>query len=535
MLKLKDYCGMSKNKEILKRTLALPFQEKIELILYPIFLLFRMPIAWCRALWSARILLWGQWSRYTGFFPRNAINSQFYLTQWINIDRHGRNGFSNTSGLGCYPIKNWFHLSSLASCFYANAGAVVTLSSTLLWALSHLIWIEATNMTWALLLSLMLLLSSTSYSMAFARQNYQMLGWIGLPMALFFAQQDQYVIASFALFAMGLFGVTPVFFAIPIFFTLAITKFNPSLVFILAPMLAFAAFRFLPLLFGGGVIEAVDGIAKLIGIKSSKVRYNREMKKFGLSNTYFLVLYTACAISLSFVTNEVAVLPFLACSLFLVNQRFCRVADEQSLYVVVASLFVFDALHAEPNWITAVILFLLLNPMAYFLSIQKKVFDRSIIVHAPFDHSALEKELFSFLEPVPSGESVYFAFDDPNGKYGNLFDGYRNTLEMPLKVAAKRNIHMFPDWWAVQETNYKEAPTCWGRSLQEIIFNCDYWGSNYVVWYQNTGSTLEDNLKTNFEQVAEFDFGLNQELYRNDALWNIDKPVPKWFLLHRLV
>ena len=100
---------------LLKKMLSLPIAIKLEILFYPFFLLYRMPIAWAKSLWEARILLNGQWHRYMGSNPQNAINSMFYRTQWINLDRYGRNGVSPILGLGQYPLKNRFHLSLLSS------------------------------------------------------------------------------------------------------------------------------------------------------------------------------------------------------------------------------------------------------------------------------------------------------------------------------------------------------------------------------------------------------------------------------------
>ena len=72
---------------MLQKFFALPLRLKIELVFYPFFLLYRMPVAWAKSLWEARILLQGRWSRYMGFHPENAINNLFYRTQWINLDR----------------------------------------------------------------------------------------------------------------------------------------------------------------------------------------------------------------------------------------------------------------------------------------------------------------------------------------------------------------------------------------------------------------------------------------------------------------
>ena len=85
---------------MLQKFLALPLKLKVELLFYPVFLLYRMPIAWAKSLWEARVLLDGRWSRYMGFHPQNAINSMFYRTQWINLDRYGRSQHSPVLGLG---------------------------------------------------------------------------------------------------------------------------------------------------------------------------------------------------------------------------------------------------------------------------------------------------------------------------------------------------------------------------------------------------------------------------------------------------
>ena len=78
---------------------------------------------------------------------------------------------------------------------------------------------------------------------------------------------------------------------------------------------------------------------------------------------------------------------------------------------------------------------------------------------------------FQISFPVPEGSKVYFAFSDPDGSYGKIFDGYRHIHEVPLHVATLRKINLFPDWWAVSQTNYVEAPNCWGRTKNEVLEN----------------------------------------------------------------
>ena len=94
------------------------------LIFYPIFVLFEIPVCWIKSIYNSRILLEGNWDRYMGFLPRNALNNLFYRTQWININKFGRSGISNFLSLGNYPLSNFFQLSLFSSYIFSNAGAV---------------------------------------------------------------------------------------------------------------------------------------------------------------------------------------------------------------------------------------------------------------------------------------------------------------------------------------------------------------------------------------------------------------------------
>lgn len=513
---------------------SLPANVVIELVLYPFFLFYRMPIAWIQSLWESRVLLDGRWSRYMGFHPHNAINSLFYRTQWININRYGRSNCSPVIGMGHYPLKNWFHLSLPASYIYANAGAVTTLTSTLVWSLSHLLWIDAVQPWWAVTITAVMMFSSTAYAMAFVRQNYQILGWMWLPLALLFTGHSAYMPAVFAWFAAGLSGITPIFFAIPIVSTFAISLSDPWLTIVLLPSLVFAALRFFPLFTQGGIYRSLISISKLIGFSKKNVRYDRGMQRLDLMSLYFMALYFISLTLMSLASGEVAYLPLLATILFLINQRFFRVADEESIIIITTTLFAYTAIKAEPNWLVLIALWLAVNPFGAFLSIQRFGKDggnRKILINPPFDHSNLETAMDNFFACVAKLKRVYFAFNDPDGKYANLFDGYRVIHELPLNIASKREFHLFPDWWTVGETNYEGAPQCWGRSYDEVLDNVGRWNADYVVIYQESGSRLSSVWTNAFELVSEFDWGDYQDQFRGTNLWPQNVSTPKWFLL----
>jgi len=287
-------------------------------------------------------------------------------------------------------------------------------------------------------------------------------------------------------------------------------------------------------LINGETRQALAKVAKLIGLTRMKVRYDRGMKSLGLFNLYFTLLYFASGLLMSYAQGEIVVLPFLGALLFLINQRFFRVADDQSVIVVAASLFALAAMQAEPNWLTLLAVWLAVNPMGWLLSIQqlsKHGVGGDILVNAPYDHTALEAGLKSFLSDVKPGESVYFAFEDPDGKYSNIFDGYRVIHELPLQIASKNAFHLFPDWWAVAETNYEGAPQCWGRSVEHVVDNCRRWDADYAIIYQATGEQLHSRWTDQFSLLSEFDWGDYLHLLRGVHLWPCDQLTPKWFLL----
>ncbi len=522
-------------RAVIRKFTCLSLIEKLRIIFYPIFQLWEIPTAWMKSLWAARILLNGKWSRYIGFHPQNAINNFFYRTQWINLDRYGLDQVSPVIGLGAYPLRNWFHLALPASYIYAHAGAVTTLAGTFMWVFSHLIWIDTVELWWGIVVTLLLFFSSTSYAMAFVRQNYQILGWMWFPMALYAISEGNLVLAAFAWFAAGLAGITPIFFALPILIVMAVTAGDQQIMWTLGPALILIGARILPLLRSGGLLESLLNLAKMIGATSNKVRYHREMNRLGIFTIYFLLHYLLAASLLSIAIGSVAVLPFVGVFLLFVNERLVRVADPQSLIMLVVTLFVFEAVQSDPGWGVALALWFAVSPLGIFLFIQRvSQANRlgSILVTRPFDHTELEQGVETFLAEVNLGERVYFAFNDPGGKYNNIFDGYRRIHELPLQVASKKGIHLFPDWWAVAETNYEGAPQCWGRTPDEVKGNCERWGANYAIVYQQMGSILDPIWMKDFELLSEFDWGDYFASPPDLELWWASNPTPKWFLLH---
>lgn len=505
----------------------------LEIVFHPLLLPFALVPAWTKSLWSSRILLWGQWSRYHAFSATNSINNMFYRTQWININRYGRLADSPILGLGKFPLSNFWHLSTISSYFYSYAGAVTTLLSTLFLVFTHLIWLQSTSWVWVIVVVGVFFFSSTTYATAFSLQNYQILSWMFLPMALYCLVSESWFYGAILFGVIATLGITGYAVSIYLILVYAVfaTGFNYNYLWLaIFPALGVAV-NFLPLFIRGSMIDSFVNVGKLIGLVRTKVVYKRSSMRFSLLNAYFFMLYSAGVSIVWFGQQEPPVFLISACILFFSNQLAIRFADEASVILVVSMSAVLEALLVPFNWLVLIGLVLVVNPA--LKALQAGLYTAAANF-APFDTDPMLSKVRSFLD-VPAGERVYFAFDDPKGIYERLFDGYRILLEAALVIAAEKSVHLFPDFYAVSETNYTGAPPIWGRSIEEITVNTDIWNAKYVIIYQDVDSVLPSFWMEHFQVVSELDW---RELLSEEDLRSVvqlDADVPQWFLLEKRV
>jgi hypothetical protein len=505
----------------------------VEALLYPVLTPLFVALAWARSLWAARVLLRGRWERYRGFHPQNALTSFFYASQWLNLSRYGRGGRSPVVGLGDYPLSRWFHISRLSSCLYAHAGAVCTLLGTLSWIVLHLIWLDALAAAWVTAVVGLLFCSSTAYAMAFTRQNYNILGWMWLPIALYAVHQSQWTLAALAWLAASLASITVVAAAVPLMAVHAWAGggFEPLLA--LLPALVKVASHLLPSGAGGESKRALGVMGRVIGALPTGVRYRRTSMRLRPFSAYFALIYAAgCA--LLWLDHGAPLLPLAALALFLMNQVWLRFADEQSVIVMFASVFVAHALLSQPSVLAVIALVVVLNPLPVFLGLCSSERDGTVVrvqPQAPFDHYPLQCALDTFFATVAAGRRVLFAFDNPDDIYENVFDGYRTLLELPLYVCAARGVHLFPDWHAVAETNYPGSPDFWGRTPDDVLANAMRWQATHAVVYVDAGNGLDAVwARHGFECVGTFDWSPWAAALSGHALWRAARP-PCWYLL----
>jgi hypothetical protein len=520
---------LNKWSSIRKKSNELGFIGLVELMIHPILVPLFSIRSWYKSLLNSRILLRGQWGRYHGFHAQNAINSLFYRTQWINLKRYGRTAKSPVIGLGDFPLNKWWHLSSAASFIYAYAAAVTTLSGTLFLVFTHLVWLQNVEWQWVLMVTTILFFSSTTLLMAFHSQNYQILSWMWLPIALYGLLSQHLLVSALGFLAAGFFGITAIFVSTPLVIVQAVITGNYLTALILLPAYLVIFLNFIPLIKSTGVKESIVTVGKIIGLIHTDVHYQRRSLKFGIHHLYFFCLYGAMIALFWIGTNEFPVLLAISYFLYVVNQLFLRFSDDQSVMLLFFSVAASSVLAHGPNWFTLAGLVIAVNPMPAYIGSGYRSRVRN---YTPFDVEPLLQKMKDFLA-VPEKSKILFAFDNPQKEYEKIFDGYRILLEVPLLAASEKEIHLFPDWYAVLLTNYTGSPNIWGRNLDETKQNLAFWKAGYVIIYQDTNTEINPEWLASFEVVSVFDWGIEFPQLHETGLINPNLKAPKWWLIKK--
>ena len=503
------------------------------LIVYPITTLLTTPIRLMQTLWSTRVILDGRWGDSPHYSAHTAISYLFYWTRALSLYRYGRAGRAPYLGIGDAPLSQLFFYSLPSLYAYWIAPLPTILLGMLGWLLSHMIWLRTVQPT-AIFVVMGLALISTMFYVNLARQNYNVVGWMFLPLGLYGLMTGHWVIAGLAWIGASLGGVTTVFVG-GIFSLLSVLTFKTFLpIFALFPAALLLGSHFWPLFRTGRLVPVVLEITKAIGFTERKAKYKRaDSKTLDVSSIYLLLLAFQFWVVFFLVTGNVSLFLLTGMLIFLVNTTLLRFADPQSMYIMILSVSTavilsnFDFFLLPSFW-------LLISPLPKMIKFPTRKKELDVVpALVPFNVHRFLDGMRKFLAPIHKGERVLMAFDDPYGIYENIFDGQRFIVELPLYVAAEREIHLFPDWTAVFQTNYEDAPDFWGRDVGSVQRNSVYWNADYVVIYQKQGIDLDEKWQSaGFELVDKFSWSnYSDELssvYRAEELtdwWLLKVPV----------
>lgn len=388
---------------------------------------------------------------------------------------------------------------------YANAGAVTTLSGTFFWTATFLFWVSGSPWWWVLTLTLVLALSSFTFAMAFSKQNYQILGWMWVPTTIFFLENGLYVQATLTALGMSLFALTPVILLTPLIVVYSLNEWSLAPLIAVSPGIAVVIAKYLGV--GSGVFswrERLE-ISKLIGFTRSSVKYKRTSMRL---DKILILVGVIFSISISLIWLASGTPPLLlltALGLTITNQILIRFADHQSMWMLLATTLMIDSMRS-PSWLVLIGVWLALNFPPRLLAlptVSKGKFACDVKALAPIDVRPALSQIDAFLSPLPPRSRVLMAFRDPGGVYENLFDGFRNAIEILIYAANRRDILLVPQWWTIEEINSPESPGIWIDTPEDIRPQTEFWNCDAILILRTDSEHLshDDLVSLSLERV----------------------------------
>jgi len=504
----------------------------VALIFYPVTTLVTTPVRLVQTLWNCRVLADGKnWGNYPHFSPHSAVNSLFYWTRALNLYRYGRSGKGPNLGLGDYSLTRCFHYSLLSFYAYWKAGAVTLLLGMFGWWAGHFLWLDQSgiNFWWIFSVLTLALFSTTFYSNAFALQNYNALGWLFVPVTLYAWYNKLWILASLSLLCASFCSITVVFLMCWLALCLSLNSWSLFPILTVIPSCTKLLTHLYPFLMNGGILGTIGSIAKAVGLTKKNSKYIRSgMMRLGIGRIYFLLIYSQFVFVSLLVNRTIPMLLVVSIVIWIINFRFARFADDQSMYMLVLSVATATTIQSNTYNIYVLLSFwMLVSPIPKLIGFPNHNCFTVVPKFKPFDISPILNEMTKFLSPVQEGQRVHMAFDDPHGRYELIFDGYRILLETPLYIAARKNFHFMPDWWGVWELNSESDRDFWGREVDDVKNQMNAWCADFVVVYQESGTELDDKWKlAGFKQASRFSWKEFEGYARPYS-----GPAPDWWLL----
>jgi len=509
----------------------------IAVLFYPVITLVTTPVRLVQTLWNCRVLADGkEWRNYPHFSPHSAINSLFYWTRALNLYRYGRSGKSPTIGLGKYSLNRCFHYSLLSLYGYWKAGTVVLLLGMFGWWAGQFLWIgqNQADTAWILTVLILTLFSTTFYANTFALQNYNVLGWLFVPIGIYGWSTGNWTLAALAWLGASLGSITVVFLAgwLSLIYCIQSWSILPVLTILPASIKILTHFSLNSN--KGETQKVIRSVAKAIGLSKNNSKYVRKSAmRFGMGKIYLLIIYSQFVVAFAMLNNSFPLLISYAIIIWIINSKIARFADDQSMYMLVLSAATVTIIQSNlHNLILLLSYYLLCSPLPMFAGFPSQRCLTTVPIFRPFDVRPLLRSMKDFFADVHPGQRVLMAFNDPDDEYEKIFDGYRVLLELPLYVANEKNFHFMPDWWGVFECNHKGAPDFWGRSVKDVEKQMKAWNADYVVIYQESGTSLDEKWSAaGFQKVSFFSWTQFED--QLGAVKPYAGPTPDWWLLRK--
>ena len=504
----------------------------IRLFVYPLTTFLTTPVQLFKSVWNCRVITEGkEWSAYSGFDLRRALTYLFYYNRALNLYKYGRSGYSPNISLGNSDLSRLFFYTLFSLYAFWGGGVVVILSGMFGWLFTHLIWIQSHNLIWISSILFLAMVSTTFYSNLFYFQNYNTLGWLIFPILLFGLINGNYFIFGIACFLTSFTSLTVLFLASILALVISIVSLSWLPLIALVPATIKILAHFYQSFKRGKTSSVLFNVARAVGISGKKIKYRRDQtKKLGTHRLYLILLYIQYLFCYYLFTEKISILLVSGIVLYFINTILVRFADFQSLQMLLFSLCTALTIQT-PYPLLLVSYWIAISPIPLVAFIFRYPMQLDVVpVFAPCFLKPIMTEMEDFFKKIPEGKRILLALNDPQNIYENIFDGYRDIIELPLYIASRQNLHLFPDYQAIAEVNYYDAPDFWGRDVNSVLKNTKEWSADYVMIYQNSGSELDSIWEENgFKLISHFSWQNYADQFIHGKPFDGD--TPDWWLL----
>lgn len=511
------------------------FASLVRLLVSPVTVILTTPFRFFQLIWDCRVLAFGKWGQYSSFASLVGINQLWYWTIGLNLDTYGRDGRSPSVGMGDYPLAKWFNISLFSIYLNWRMSNISVLIASLALAFSNLLWLDGVRMLYVFLVILFLLLSSTFYHLL-VNQNYNIIGWMALPTGLWGMCEGNWLLVGIAWFWAGNGSLTTVFVAFLWMLAVACSTLSVMPILAIIPSLLLILTRLIPLLSSGILRETFVETAKAIGAQRSKAKYVRSASSNSFWNLamrlFPLVFYVLLGSVVQYESGGVGLVLlcyWVSLFLFFLNASgLFRFADPWSFSAIIASVSTALVL-SNFSWFAFAAFLLAINPIPFILAWQGGEALDIVPRRKPFPVYLILEKVRHFLEDIKPSDKILMSFEDPDGDYNKIFDGYRRICEAAFYVSTEKKANIFPDFYAVFDNNHEGAIEFWGRDAVAVNTRSKQFKASWVIMYDTESSRLnldEYNLKLH----ATLSWEQFDSLFKGHSPYPESKH-PTWYLM----
>ncbi|MFQ5442990.1 MAG: hypothetical protein ACE5EK_00085 [Nitrospinales bacterium] len=470
----------------------------LQVIFSPVICLFKNPAALVQSLKNCLVLLRKPWSNYLSFNAASSFLKCFYLTQAFNLEKYGILGTSPLMGDGRFKLSYFWYQSQVGVRVFKALGLVAIVFGMAAFWLELWLWLDspAVHVLNAILILSLAPISSVFLGNLLDRQNYNVLGWMFFPLALWSLLTGHYFLLALTALAISIFSITV--FVVVMGFTIVVgAMLVDFLLFLsLTPALVKWTFDFISTHMENGKpnLANLSGLLSAIGASKGipyrrprRIMYPAILSLFFLSYPATYIFYGQPAGQLSVI--QMTVLLCLPPVWFFSNQsRLFRFADVQSILLVNLACTSIASIHSPSLILTTLFWVINTNPLIHLILLQSDhPFSQKVVacpVSQPFDLAPYFDEVDHFLDKLSPGAQIFLANNNPEGDYNNLYDGYLVLYELLFYRCSLKGLTPIPDFYF---SVLKPNPLHWGQSPEAIRKSLDEFNASFVLIYSREG------------------------------------------------